>query len=120
MRDTDEERMFKKVLEWLFGPRVDSIEGRELAGRLKADDPPFVLDVRLPMEFRQGHIPGAHLIPLGEVGRRLHEIPKDREIVTVCRSGHRSMAAAQQLLKAGFTVKNLVGGMSVWNGPTKR
>ena len=50
----------------------------------------------------------------------MQEIPKDKMIVTVCRSGHRSAMAAQQLVKAGYTVKNLAGGMMAWQGPTKR
>jgi rhodanese-related sulfurtransferase len=108
------------MLEWLLGPRIDTIDGQELARRLKDSDAPYVLDVRLPGEFRQGHIPQAHLIPLGEVSRRLDEIPKDRTIVTVCRSGHRSAIAAQQLIRAGYDVKNLAGGMSMWRGATTR
>ncbi len=108
------------MLEWLLGPRVDIIEGQELARRLKAADAPYVLDVRQPGEFSQGHIPEAHLIPLGQVSRRLNEIPKDRPIVTVCRSGQRSGMAAQQLKRAGYDVKNLAGGMSMWRGATKR
>jgi rhodanese-related sulfurtransferase len=110
------------VFEWLFGSRerLDVITGPDLAREIKSGDKPYVLDVRQPGEFRTGHIPGAHLIPLGEVAKRIEEIPKDKVIVTVCRSGHRSAMAAQQLVKAGYTVKNLAGGMMAWQGPTKR
>lgn len=58
----------------------------------------FILDVRSPQEFRgDGHIAGATLIPLGELATRLKNVPTDRMVVTVCRSGARSGAAHAQL-----------------------
>jgi rhodanese-related sulfurtransferase len=108
------------LLTWLLGPRVEPIEGPALAQLMKSPTPPYILDVRTPGEFKAGHIPGAHLIPLGEVRRRLEEIPKDQLVVTVCLSGHRSFSAAQTLAKAGYQVKNLHGGMRLWNGKVKR
>lgn len=108
------------MLEWLFGPRVPQIEGADLARRLNGADAPYLVDVRTPSEFRQGHIPAAKLIPLGQIGARLHEIPKDRPIVTICRSGHRSTVAAQQLMKAGYSVQSLSGGMMAWRGKVKQ
>lgn len=108
------------MLNLLFGPRVATIESGALVRCLNEGQPPFVLDVRTPPEFRTGHIPGSHLIPLGQLVQRLAEIPKDRMVVTVCRSGHRSMIAAQALLKQGYEVKNLHGGMSTWTGPVTK
>ena len=55
----------------------------------------FVLvDVRQPEEYEVGHIPGARLIPLGELEERHGELEKDKKIIVYCRSGHRSMGAA--------------------------
>ncbi len=103
-----------------FGGRVPQITAQQVEERLRGNNPPYILDVRTIGEFRGGHIPGAQLIPLGELARRVNEIPKDREIVTVCRSGSRSAMAAKQLQKAGFEVQNLAGGMMQWTGRTVR
>jgi len=76
-----------------------------------------VVDVREPEEFAHGlgHIEGALLVPLGQLQARLGELPRDRPVVTVCRSGARSARAAAMLGKAGFAdVANLNGGMLRW------
>jgi len=76
-----------------------------------------VVDVREPEEFGHGlgHIEGALLVPLGQLQDRLAELPRDRPIVTVCRSGARSARAAGMLGKAGVEkVANLRGGMLRW------
>jgi glyoxylase-like metal-dependent hydrolase (beta-lactamase superfamily II)/rhodanese-related sulfurtransferase len=76
-----------------------------------------VVDVREPEEFGHGlgHIDGALLLPLAQLEARLAELPRDRPIVTVCRSGARSSRAAAMLGKAGFErVANLNGGMLRW------
>jgi sulfur dioxygenase len=76
-----------------------------------------ILDVREPDEFNGplGHIPGARLLPLGDLSARAPELAKDRPIVTVCRSGARSAQATVLLQKAGFDrVANLAGGMLRW------
>lgn len=75
----------------------------------------ILLDVREPSEWQSGHAPGARHIPLGQLSHRTGELPKDREIVAVCRSGNRSSVAAGLLRRAGFAqVKNLRGGMIAW------
>ncbi len=75
----------------------------------------FVLDVRQPDEWVAGHIPGATLIPLGELPSRTAEVPSDREVVVVCRSGNRSATGRDILLDAGFaTVTSMAGGMNHW------
>lgn len=75
----------------------------------------FVLDVRELSEWQTVHIPGATLIPLGELANRLDELPKDKEIVVVCRSGNRSAQGRDILLNAGFTnVTSMAGGMNQW------
>jgi rhodanese-related sulfurtransferase len=52
---------------------------------------------------------------LGELPKRLNEVPKDREVVVVCRTGHRSAQGRDILLSAGFTkVTSMAGGMTQW------
>ena len=72
------------------------------------------MDVRQPVETRAGSVPGAVLIPLTEFGRRLGELPRDRPILTICRSGHRSPVAARQLRRAGYDVTDVAGGTMAW------
>lgn len=75
----------------------------------------FMLDVRQPNEYEAGHIPGVTLIPLGELPNQLNELPRDSEIVVVCRSGNRSATGRDILLDAGFTnVSSMAGGMNKW------
>jgi rhodanese-related sulfurtransferase len=75
----------------------------------------FMLDVREQDEWDQVHIPDVTLIPLGQLSTRLSEVPKDQEVVVVCRSGNRSAQARDILLQAGFTqVTSMAGGMNDW------
>lgn len=75
----------------------------------------FILDVREPVEWNESHIPGATLIPLGELASRVNEVPKDREVVVVCRSGNRSQQGRDILLSSGFEqVTSMAGGMNQW------
>ncbi len=75
----------------------------------------FVLDVREPAEWAAGHIPEATLIPLGELSARLADVPKDRPVVVVCRSGNRSAQGRDILLGAGYpAVTSMAGGMNDW------
>ncbi len=76
----------------------------------------FILDVREPDEWDAVHIPDATLIPLGTLAQRVGEVPKDKEIVVVCRSGNRSQQGRDILLQAGFTrVTSMAGGMNQWS-----
>jgi rhodanese-related sulfurtransferase len=77
----------------------------------------FVVDVREPWEYREGHVPGAVNIPLSTLPTRLSELPKDRPILLVCNSGNRSGVAADFLVQQGFAgekVYNLEGGTYAW------
>ena len=75
----------------------------------------FLLDVRQPEEWAQFHIPGATLIPLGELPARLNEVPEDREVVVVCRTGRRSLQGRDILKDAGYTlVTSMAGGVTQW------
>lgn len=74
-----------------------------------------VVDVRESDEWCEGHIPGSVLIPMGEVAFRLRELDPSRPVITVCRSGRRSLYSAEELLAAGFRdVKSLAGGVIAW------
>jgi len=76
----------------------------------------FLLDVRQPEEYEAGHIPGAMLIPLGEVESRQEELDRGKKIIAYCRSGHRSIAAAIALCGLGFKdVRSLQGGILNWH-----
>lgn len=87
------------------------------ARRLIAEKRPFILDVRTPREFQDGHIPGAVLIPVQQLAERVTEISqyRDRDIFIYCRSGNRSTVAAEILHRAGFrSVFNLRHGILEW------
>lgn len=101
-------------LSGLWGKRVGQIMPEEAYRRLQADERVVIVDVRQPVETRAGSVPGAVLIPLTEFGRRLEELPRDRPILTICRSGHRSPVAARQLRQAGYDVTDVAGGTMAW------
>ena len=78
-------------------------------------DGAFVLDVRTVEEWNEFHAPGTTLIPLDELASRVDEVPRDRPIVVVCRSGNRSDEGRDILLDAGFTqVTSMDGGLNEW------
>src|ERR1700682_3285371 len=90
------------------------IQVEELKKRLDAGENLFVLDVREPNEYQICNI-GGHLIPLGDLPKRVHELDSSREIVAHCRSGARSAKAVNFLRQAGFRkVHNLSGGILAW------
>ena len=71
----------------------------------------FLLDVREPMELAVESVPNAINIPLGQIRARLDELPRDREIHVICRSGQRAYYATRILLQHGFNAKTISGGM---------
>jgi len=95
--------------------QVPEIEPRELKAWLDRGDDVFILDVREPHEYQICHI-GGHLIPLGELPKRVHELDSARTIVAHCRLGQRSAQAVEFLRKAGFRkVWNLKRGILGWS-----
>jgi rhodanese-related sulfurtransferase len=75
----------------------------------------FVLDVRTQEEWNEYHVPNTTLIPLDQLPSRIDEIPSDRQIIVVCRSGNRSQQGRDILLKAGFEqVTSMAGGLTEW------
>jgi sulfur-carrier protein adenylyltransferase/sulfurtransferase len=94
---------------------VPEITPRDLKSRLDRGDDLFILDVREPHEFQICNL-GGHLIPLGDLSRRVNELDSSREIVAHCRSGKRSAEAIEFLRKAGFRkIWNLKGGILAWS-----
>ncbi len=105
-----------------FGSAKDPVNfAGMVAGDVLRDDMPlihwqavddgFILDVRHPEELEVEHVPGALNIPLDELRGRLSELPRDREILVVCRSGQRAYYATRILLQNGFSARNVAGGM---------
>jgi sulfur-carrier protein adenylyltransferase/sulfurtransferase len=93
---------------------TSDMQVEELKQRLDKGDDIFVLDVREPHEYQICNING-HLIPLGDLPKRVSELDSSREIVAHCRSGARSAKAVDFLRQAGFKkVRNLAGGILAW------
>ncbi|HWY27213.1 MAG TPA: molybdopterin-synthase adenylyltransferase MoeB [Candidatus Angelobacter sp.] len=94
---------------------VPEITPRDFKARLDRGDDLYVLDVREPHEYQICNL-GGHLIPLGDLSRRVNELDSSREIVAHCRSGKRSAEAVEFLQKAGFRkIWNLKGGILAWS-----
>lgn len=95
---------------------IRSISASELPDYL-TDKTRVLIDVREPHEYKGGHVQGMKNIPVGQISKRLGEIPKDKEVVLMCRSGTRSMMAARNLKKQGYDrIVNVKGGISAWGG----
>jgi rhodanese-related sulfurtransferase len=76
----------------------------------------FFLDVRTVDEWNSFHIPNSTLIPLEQLSARLNEVPRDRQVIVVCRTGSRSRSGRDLLLGAGFTqVSSVTGGVTAWS-----
>ena len=88
------------------------ITAEELTAALGSAAPPVVVDVRLPAEYRAVHVEPSTLLPLDEIPRRRDELPRDRELVLVCRTGSRARLAVAEL--SGFRTRVLEGGIVAW------
>lgn len=96
-------------------PKALPAEINVAEAKAKQEAGAFMLDVREQSEWNEFHMPGATLIPLGQLASRVKDLPKDREIVVVCRSGNRSATGRDILKQAGFTsVTSMAGGMNDW------
>lgn len=102
------------IFDFLFGPPVPKISVQEAYDQLKTTPKPVIVDVRQPSEVATGSVQGAVFIPLSQIGNRMGELPKNRPILTICRSGNRSTKAARKLLKAEYDVTNVAGGITAW------
>jgi rhodanese-related sulfurtransferase/rubrerythrin len=107
-------------MRWMqFFTPVESFNADEARRYIEAGSPAdmTILDVRQHVEYQAGHIAGAKLIPLGELGDRLQEIDSTLPTIVYCAIGGRSRVAAQMLAGKGFSkVFNLAGGFKAWNG----
>jgi phage shock protein E len=92
-----------------------NIGPEELTKKIKSGEDFFLLDVRTPAEYAAQAIEGSSLIPLQELGDRIDELPRDKDIVVYCRVGNRSAYACAHLARMGYIVKNLEGGIMLWN-----
>jgi rhodanese-related sulfurtransferase len=88
----------------------------ELAERMRGGEDLDLIDVREPGEWEIARLPGARLVPLGQLAESLASLDSAREIVVMCRSGQRSAKAARQLQATGFRkVRSLAGGLLRWS-----
>src|ERR687895_1200651 len=95
---------------------LEPVSREELARRLQNGDDLVVLDVRPTAEYAAGHVPGAVSIPVGELRRRLAELPADREVVAYCRGPYCAFAheAVAVLRQAGLSARRLEDGLPEW------
>lgn len=93
-------------------PEVPEVDVQVLAQALTEGAP--LIDVREPAEYAEFHAPGAVLIPLGEAAERAGEVPADRPVYVICRSGGRSASAVEQWRAQGIDAVNVAGGTLAW------
>ena len=101
--------------------KLDSVEKAEFAVVL-GDSSVVLLDVRTPQEFAQGHIVGAINIDVKDslfITNVQRQIAPGSRVAVYCRSGRRSMSAAQQMVEKGYDVVNLEGGFLAWEESEK-
>ncbi|MBY8873652.1 rhodanese-like domain-containing protein [Micromonospora sp. PLK6-60] len=93
----------------MFGPQLPSVPASAVP------DDVYLLDVREDDEWTAGHAPSAHHLPMTELPARIAEVPTDREVAVICRSGGRSAQVVGYLLRNGWEqVRNVDGGMGEW------
>lgn len=90
------------------------IDPMDALSRLNSPVPPVILDLRDENEFHRSHIPGALWVGADDLNGTMDGLPRDRDYVTVCRSGARSGVAAWQMRAAGYKVVNMCGGLLAW------
>ena len=92
------------------------ISPMELSEKISRGEEVVLIDVREAYEWDAGHIASAQHIPMSQMQKRIGEIPRDAEVVVICRSGSRSAHVQHHLQQLGYEkVKNLVGGMARWS-----
>lgn len=96
--------------------QIPQMEPSELKSRLQSGESFHMFDVREDDEVAQGMIAGAKHIPMGDIPDRMEDIPRDREVIIICRSGGRSQRVCEYLNAQGYDqVVNLKGGMLEWH-----
>lgn len=109
-------KVAKKLFWWLPFGAVPEIDVQELDGLFKAGRVPQLIDVRTAGEWRAGRIAGAIHVPITELKALLASLPLDRNrpVVAICRSAHRSIPAVRLLRARGFDACQLQQGMQAW------
>ncbi|HEX2910144.1 MAG TPA: rhodanese-like domain-containing protein [Chloroflexia bacterium] len=109
------------MFEKLFGkanraPSYSEVTPQQVEQKRRAKEKILIVDVRESYEFKEGHIGGSKLIPLGQLGKRTVELGSvEQEVIVVCRSGNRSAMGARLLTGLGYKkVSNMRGGMLSW------
>lgn len=103
------------ILDYFLGTSAEKVSPEEAYRKHAAEaGDALIVDVRQPAEWASGTIPGAARVPLTHLGGYLDELPKERQLLTICASNHRSPLAARRLKKAGFDVLDVAGGMQAW------
>lgn len=88
----------------------------ELKQKIASNEPLMILDVREQEELAEGgQIPESVNMPMGQVYTGADKLPKDKKIITVCRSGGRAGVVAEMLTSKGYDAEVLEGGMQAWN-----
>jgi len=77
-------------------------------------DGAIVVDVREPSEYVGGHVPGATLVPMGQLPSRMRELPNNLPIYLICASGNRSLSMTRLLMRAGYDAYSVEGGTGAW------
>lgn len=81
---------------------------------LAALDDPFILDVREDYEYEDAHLAGVLHVPMGFLGQRVEDLPRDRVVYVICRVGNRSGRVVDALNHHGFQTVNVEGGIEAW------
>ncbi|HEX7259103.1 MAG TPA: rhodanese-like domain-containing protein [Nitrososphaeraceae archaeon] len=101
------------------GRQDPKISSKDLKEAIKEDKVKrgeiFLLDVREPEEFKEWNIEGSKNIPLSQISNSLHEIPKDKEIITICPHGNRSGMVTFMLQRKGYNIRTLEEGLTGWS-----
>ncbi len=107
--------MFKRLFGKSDAPAsASSVDVTEAQRRLASREA-LLIDVREPDEWQEGHVAGARHIPLGDLPARLAEVPRDRPVLLLCRSGNRSGRATALLREQGYDqATNVAGGITAW------
>lgn len=93
-------------------PNVPEVDVDQLASAKDRGAP--VIDVREPDEYEAVHVPGATLIPLGQVVARAGEVTREEPVYIICQSGSRSAKAVQWYRTQGIDARNVTGGTKAW------
>lgn len=94
---------------------LKDLDPGQLEHRLAVSPCPVLIDVRTALEYNSSHIQGAQHYPLGKESLLVQELDKHTPLILLCKTGHRSQAAARTLLDRGFSdISHLAGGMDCW------